>query len=139
MPWPMGVEKGWREEEGGIRKGKRGMERKCAQLCFLFQPELTQQKGAGGGGGCWQGVQRKAAALVSPFPFWLAQGAASLPGLVSKGGSAGGKGICLFQFSMILFNPDINLANKLITLERNINMAFGPRLEWKPRRCKPNP
>lgn len=109
------------------------MERKCAQLCFLFQPELTQQKGAGGGGGCRQEKSSKKRHLVSPFPFWLAQGAASLPRLVSKGGSAGGKGICLFQFSMILFNPDINLANKLITLELNINMVFGPGLEWKPR------
>ena len=32
--------------------------------------------------------------------------------LVSKAGDMGGKGIWLLQFSMILFNPDTNLANK---------------------------
>lgn len=81
----------------------------CGQLSILFQRELTQQKEQAGGKK--SPVKSTISCLPDSHFGWLRAQPASQR-LVSKGGDAGGKGIWLLQFSMILFNPDTNLANK---------------------------
>lgn len=73
----------------------------------------SQQRGVEGGVGEGKKSQVKSSISCLPNPIFLGAGRSQpLHRLVSKRGGAGGKGLCLLQFSMILFNPDTNLATK---------------------------
>lgn len=83
----------------------------CGQLCLHFQSELTQQKG---GGRTARKLKLKAASLAVPTPILVGSGRSQplKDSFQREGARAGGKAIWLLQFSMVLFNPDTNLANK---------------------------
>lgn len=108
---PSGYEGGVRGGEGIEGGKKKALERKGAslgQLCWLLQALLTQQKDEG------KGKKRQVQVPSLPFqlPVLVGFNIACSHKLASKGGLAVEKTSGSFQFSMILFNPDMTLAKK---------------------------